>query len=126
MYKSLAFPPEIIHLISMSLPQADLLSMATVNRSFQAEAERLLYRSIGRNLSITAMISCFDTLLAAKSKAILVKSLMIDCPDRGSPLIERLVERLCDCMLVLSSLTHLQLLLPFHDFAVPLIDTSLK
>ena len=104
--------------------------MATVNRCFQAEAERLLYRSIDHNLSLDAMISCLDTLIAAKSKAILVKSLMIDTTNISSPLVERfverLVERLCDCMPVLSSLTHLELILPSHHFAVPLIDTALK
>jgi len=97
--------------------------MTTVSRCFRAEAERLLYQRIGHQLSAKAMISCFDVLLAVKSKAILVKSLMVN--HYPSPL---LIERLCDCMPVLLSLTHLQLSLPYQysTTAVPLINAAFK
>ena len=110
-------PPELIHQISLSLPRTDLFSMTIVNRCFRAEAECLLYESV-------AMIACFDTLLAVKSEAILLKSLMIlSC----YPLGHRFVRRLCNCMLVLSSLTHLQLLLPFEqDSVISLIGATFK
>jgi hypothetical protein len=96
--------------------------MTTVNRCFQVEAERLLYESIGHELSIDATISCLDILIAVKRKAILVKSLVIDHSNAGPILIARL----CDCMPVLSSLTYLQLLLPNHGYAVPSITAALQ
>jgi len=117
-------PPELIHQISLSLPRTDLVSMTTVNRCFQAEAERLLYESIGHGLSVSAMISCFDILIAVKSKAIFVRSLLVDHSDPETLLIERL----CDCIPVLLSLTHLQLLLPYETsaMAIPLINAAFE
>jgi hypothetical protein len=99
--------------------------MATVNRSFQAEAERLLHESVGHHLPIAAMISCFDTLIAVKSKAILVKSLMLDYP-RTKPIF---IEHLCECLPLLLSLKHLKLLLrtfPSMPSAISLINATFQ
>ena len=84
--------------------------MTTVNRSFQVEAERLLYWSIGHKFSSSALLSCLRTLLTVKSKAILVKSLIIAPSIAG--LTPELIRRLSDCLPFLLSLTHLQLCFP--------------
>jgi hypothetical protein len=104
-------PPEMIHQILITLDHPDLTSVALVNRTFQAEADRLLYKSIdGRCFSTERLLQCFDTIIAAKSKAILVKSLFVETSNPGSLLIERL----CECLLAVPSLTHLYLGFPLH------------
>jgi len=105
------FPPEIIHQILIMLYQPDLTSVALVNHTFQAEADRLLYKSIdGRSFSMERLLQCFDTVIGARSKAILVKSLFVDMSNPGSLLIECL----CECLLALPSLTLLYLCFPPH------------
>ena len=120
------FPPEIIHQILITLDQPDLTSVALVNHTFQAEADRLLYKSIdGRCFSTERLLQCFDTVIGTKSKAILVKSLFVDQMSNPGSL---LIECLCECLLALPSLTLLYLCFPPHiaEHVVNLLNLTLR
>jgi hypothetical protein len=84
-----------------------------VNRVYQAEAERLLYRSIGWRFTPERLLSCLQTLVAAKSKAALVKSLVVTTISSVlQPILAKFVEALCTCLPNMTSLTSLRLHFP--------------
>jgi hypothetical protein len=99
---------EIVHDILLPLSSSDLFSAGLVSRTFQAEAERLLYRSIGYRMRPKRLLPCLDTIVAVKSKAVLVKSLNI-CFYRKSASIPAITERLSVCLPKMTALTSLRL-----------------
>jgi hypothetical protein len=106
-------PSEVVCEIISSLSSPELATVGLVNREFQAEADRLLYRSIG-SMYLKKLIPCLDTVAAVKSKAVLVKSLAIHSDaHRDEPwtttMTSAIVDRLCTSLPNMTSLEHLQL-----------------
>jgi hypothetical protein len=99
--------------VLLSFKHTELVSVALVNRVYQAEAERLLYRSIGWRFTPERLLSCLQTLVAAKSKAALVKSLVVTTISSVlQPILAQFVEALGTCLPNMTSLTSLRLHFP--------------
>ena len=74
MYKAQALPPEVIHEILQYIDKDQLVSVALTCRSYQAEAERLLYERVTMDDTLRADRVCLKTLATSPRKAALVRS----------------------------------------------------
>ncbi|KIJ47751.1 hypothetical protein M422DRAFT_778070 [Sphaerobolus stellatus SS14] len=80
----LSLPPELKHNIAIFCDQyATLASLALVHSSYQAEAERILYKYI--LICLSGPQTPLNTLKSCSHKAALVRSLTVEMPRRRDP-----------------------------------------
>jgi hypothetical protein len=76
--KAQALPPEVTHEIFQYVDKDQLVAVALTCRSYQPEAERLIYERVTLDNITTADRACLKTLATSPRKAALVRSFRLD------------------------------------------------
>jgi hypothetical protein len=116
---ALTFPPELKRPIAIFCTLGSLASLAQVHTSYQAEAESVLYRHMAiRVKSNNVALNMLEMLKDRPQKALLVRSLTVEFPLRGSGKLDAVfaaTASLCDVLSHMEALVDLRIRLPYDE-----------
>jgi hypothetical protein len=114
----LTLPVEVVGEIVSNLSPAELSTLCRVNHTFQAEANRFLYRSIGHLWPPEKLEACLRTISEAKDKAVLVKRLIVNWHSHPHHVIgAAIIDHVCINLPKMACLEHLELRVPASCFS---------
>ena len=124
----LRLAPELMNLVGSFCEPRTLISLARVDRSWQANTEHFLYRTIHLQISFDAKRraadKCLKTLSSNPKKCAIVEILKVDFPNADTSYVKdkrrlkriyRLATRLVDSLRTMSKLSDLRLILPIYE-----------
>jgi hypothetical protein len=111
--KAQALPPEVTYEIFQYVDKDQLVSVALTCRSYQPEAERLIYKRVTVDHITMADCACLKTLATNPRKAVLVRSFLLDWSKVMTD-VETL-QTLGNALLGMKSLRLLYLQFPRHQ-----------